>query len=93
MHGKKDIFLEHAGYIENDLVKEQEADRFASNILLTSNDEQEILKSHDYSVEGIKRAASRYGTHPSIIVGRLQHCNAIGYWQDQSLLKSICLDS
>ena len=93
LHGKKDIFLEHAGCIENDLVKEQEADRFASNILLTSNDEQEILKSHDYSVEGIKKAASRYGTHPSIIVGRLQHCNAIGYWQDQSLLKSICLDS
>lgn len=93
LHGKKDIFLEHAGCIENDLVKEQEADRFASNILLASNDEQEILKSHDYSVDGIKRAASRYGTHPSIIVGRLQHCNAIDYWQDQSLLKSICLDS
>ena len=93
LHGKKDIFLEHAGCVENDLVKEQEADRFASNILLTSNDEQEILKSHDYSVEGIKRAASRYGTHPAIIVGRLQHCNAIDYWQDQSLLKSICLDS
>ena len=93
LHGKKDIFLEHAGCIENDLVKEQEADRFASNILLTSNDEQEILKSHDYSVECIKRAASRYGTHPAIIVGRLQHCNAIGYWQDHSLLKSICLDS
>lgn len=93
LHGKKDIFLEHAGCVENDLVKEQEADRFASNILLTSNDEQEILKSHDYSVEGIKWAASRYGTHPAIIVGRLQHCNAIDYWQDQSLLKSICLDS
>ena len=93
LHGKKDIFLEHAGCVENDLVKEQEADRFASNILLTSNDEQEILKSHDYSVECIKRAASRYGTHPAIIVGRLQHCNAIDYWQDQSLLKSICLDS
>lgn len=93
LHGKKDIFLEHAGCVENDLVKEQEADRFASNILLTLNDEQEILKSHDYSVEGIKRAASRYGTHPAIIVGRLQHCNAIDYWQDQSLLKSICLDS
>ena len=93
LHGKKDIFLEHAGCVENDLVKEQEADKFASNILLTSNDEQEILKSHDYSVECIKRAASRYGTHPAIIVGRLQHCNAIDYWQDQSLLKSICLDS
>ena len=93
LHGKKDIFLEHAGCIENDLVKEQEADRFAANILLASNEEQEILKSHDYSVEGIKRAASRYRTHPAIIVGRLQHCNAIDYWQDQSLLKSICLDS
>ncbi len=92
LHGKKDIFLEQAGCMKNDSVKEEEADRFASNILLAPNEEKEILNSRNYTIEGIKMAASKYGTHPSVIVGRLQHCNAIDYWQDQSLLKSIYLD-
>lgn len=37
LHGKKDIFLEKAGCFEQDPVKEQEADKFASAQLASSN--------------------------------------------------------
>lgn len=93
LHGKKDIFLEKAGYLDQDMVKEQEADKFAANQLLSPNEEQAIIDSGDFSVTALKAAASKYATHPSIIVGRLQHMKAIDYWQDQSLLKSVSLNS
>lgn len=89
LHGKKDIFLEKAGCFDQDIIKEQEADRFASNILLSQSEEQNIIDSQDYSVPAIRRAAIKYGTHPAVIVGRLQHRKVIDYWQDQSLLKSV----
>lgn len=89
LHGKKDIFLEKAGCFEQDPIKEAEADRFASNLMLSQAEEQSIIDANDFSVNAIKKAATQYGTHPSVIVGRLQHRKAISYWQDQSLLKSI----
>lgn len=92
LHGKKEIFLEKAGCFDQDIIKEQEADKFAANQLLSQSEEQAIIDSGDYSVKAVKSAALKYGTHPSIIVGRLQHIKAIDYWQDQSLLKSISLN-
>ena len=92
LHGKKDIFLEKAGCFDQDIIKEEEADRFSSNLLLSKTEEQAILDSRDFSVKAINAAALKYGTHPSIIVGRLQHMKAIDYWQDQTLLKSISLN-
>lgn len=89
LHGKKDIFLEKAGCFDQDILKEQEADKFASNLMLSQSEEQSIIDSQDYSVENIKRTAIKYGTHPAVIVGRLQHRGVIDYWQDQSLLKSV----
>lgn len=92
LHGKKDIFLEDAGCLTIDGLKEHQANEFASNLLLTSLEEQEIIDSKDYSIEKIKHSAMKYGTHPSVIVGRLQFRKVISYWQDQSLLKSISIN-
>jgi len=92
LHGKKDVFLEKAGCFDQDILKEQEADKFASNLLLTQSEEQSIINSRDYSVDNIKRTAIKYGTHPSIIVGRLQHRRVINYWQDKSLLKTVTIN-
>lgn len=92
LHGKKEIFLEKTGCFNQDMIKEQEADKFASNQLLSHNEEQSIIDAGDYSDIAIRTAALKYGTHPSIIVGRLQHMKVIDYWQDQSILKSVSLN-
>lgn len=91
LHGRKDIFLEDIEYGDLQKSKEAEADDFAAAILLSANEEKEIILNRDYSSEAIKIYAARFGTHPSVIVGRLQHKKIIDYWQDKELLVKICL--
>ncbi len=73
LHGKKEFFLENVDYDHKEVAKEKEADDFSANLLLTNDQEAQIVVSNDYSSDSIKRFAAKYGTHPSIIVGRLQH--------------------
>lgn len=89
LHGKKDIFLEDAGGMELDLEKENEADAFSANILLSKEHENELLSTNDYSEEQIISAAKKFNTHPSIIVGRLQHLKKIEFWQHKKLMPKV----
>lgn len=89
LHGKKDIFLEKAGLSGQDETKEQEADAFASDILLSSNDEHEFLRCSSFTEAAILAAAKRYNTHPAILVGRLKHLRIMEYWQGQSFNKHV----
>ncbi len=84
LHGKKDIFLEKAGIDDKDEKKEKEADRFASEILLSSADEHDFLQNNSFTESVIKEAAKKYNTHPAILVGRLKHIGVMKYWQGQS---------
>lgn len=76
LHGKKDVFLEDNAYLDQQREKENEADTFASNLLLSKQAEnkiiQEIQEKH-ISKNLIKTLAEKYQTHPAIIIGRLQH--------------------
>ena len=89
MHGRKDIFLEDIEYSDFQKEKETEADAFASAMLFDPAEEEEIIRGGDFSHDAIVGYAERFGTHPSIIVGRLQHKHIIGYWQDSDLLEKI----
>ena len=89
LHGKKAIFLEESVSTELEKSKEAEADIFATNVLLSKNEELAIISAKDYSPKSVVEAAIKYSTHPSIIVGRLQHLKLIKYWQDQSLMKKV----
>lgn len=91
LHGKKDIFLESIDYDDKQKEKEAEADSFASKTLLTQAEENEIVKNGDFSEDSIKEYAKRFETHPSVIVGRLQHKKHISYWQDNQLVEKIDL--
>src|SRR5574344_2135139 len=91
LHGRKDIFLEDIKYSDLQKEKETEADNFASKLLLNPNEEETIIKNGDYSTKAICEYAKQFGTHPSIIVGRLQHKKVIDYWQDNSLIKKVNL--
>ena len=55
----------------------------------TKEQEAEIIAAHNYTLDGIKASAAKYSTHPSIIVGRLQHLKEVKYWQDKELLPKI----
>lgn len=89
LHGKKEIFLEDAGLTGQDEAKEKEADAFASNILLSSNEELEFLRNSSFPEAVILEAAKKYNTHPSILVGRLKHLKVMEYWQGQSFNKHV----
>ena len=89
LHGKKEIFLEDSVNIDIDKEKEEEADNFAANILLSKQEEKVIVDSNDFSAQAICQAAEKFATHPSIILGRLQHLKLIKYWQDQSLVRKV----
>lgn len=86
LHGKKDVFLEDAEHRETLKQKEEEADRFAAEQLLSQNAENEIVRELDGAQptkQFIVDQANRYQTHPAIIVGRLQHNGIIR--QDSAL--------
>ncbi len=89
LHGKKDVFLEGVDCSGYDMAKEGEADRFSSELLLSTTDERKIIANGDFSAGSVIGMAESLGTHPSVIVGRLQHKKLIKYWQDQSLLKKV----
>ena len=89
LHGKKDIFLENIEYDDKEISKEKEADEFASKIVLSNEEEQEIIKSGDYSPSNIKLFAQKFGTHHSIIIGRLQYHKIIPYNYDSQLLEKV----
>lgn len=73
LHGKKDIFLEESGCMQQNQEKELEADTFAINTLISRDNEKLILNQHYRSFEEIKDVAVQLHTHPALIVGRLLH--------------------
>lgn len=79
LHGKKDIFLESIEYSDKDLEKEKEADDFAIKWTFSKAEEEEILKRPELFEEDILAFAKKFGTHPAIIIGRLQHDGFIDY--------------
>ena len=89
LHGKKEIFLENAGLTNQDQTKENEADTFASDILLSRTHEHEFLRNSTFTEKVILDAAKKYNTHPSILVGRLKHLGIMKYWQGQALSKNV----
>ncbi|MBS1527436.1 MAG: HigA family addiction module antidote protein [Bacteroidetes bacterium] len=78
LHGKKEVFLEQFDGYENDEQKEEEANRFATEWLLPdslTNNLPEKITDND-----IKDLARRAGTHPGIVVGRLQKLGKLPYY-------------
>lgn len=91
LHGKKDIFLEDTEYSDKEQKKEDEADHFASEILLPIEQENEIIQHGNYSESTILTYAEKFNVHPAIIVGRLQHRGIIPYSLLQNLKVNINL--
>lgn len=79
LHGSTYVSLEMNHYEADAEPKEKEANDWAGELLFSNND-LSLLKQMDYSNVGvIKQYARKINTHPSIIVGRLQREDLIGY--------------
>lgn len=89
LHGKKDIFMENIEYSDKQMEKENEADTFASKILLSPTEENEIINNGDFSISTIRMFAKKFNTHPAIIVGRLQHKKILSYYENTDLIAKI----
>ncbi len=76
-HGKKDLFIDEDGMHD---VREEEANRFASELLIPQRELSLFIKSNPTpSEQDVNRFASRLGIAPSIVVGRLQHDRTIPF--------------
>jgi len=92
LHGKKDIFLEDIEYSTYQKEKEEEADKFASETLMDTKQEQELIQLTHFSKESIMRFSEKFNTAPAIIVGRLQHKSLLSFKALNDLKPNIELD-
>lgn len=79
LHGKKEVFLEEVSGIELDKKKEDEANRFASELLLSHSQLKEILMGGEITLTKVMGYSEMFLTPPGAIVGRLQHLGIIKY--------------
>ncbi|HUU29464.1 MAG TPA: HigA family addiction module antitoxin [archaeon] len=82
-HNKGNVFLDSKECNDND--KEQEANRFASNILISPSSLKEFKNKGHFTTKDIIHFAKETGVHPGIVVGRLQHDKIIPYTHFNSL--------
>ena len=91
LHGKKYISIENID-IDGEIKEyENEADDFASNCLLSKEQEKEILKNKKLFSDDIIVYARKFGTHPACIIGRLQHLKKIKFGVGNDFFKPIVL--
>ncbi len=91
LHGKKEIFLEDLEGTPTDTQKEDEADKYASEILLSEKDVREILSAKPLSLGTIQFFAAKFQIPAGIIAGRLQHMKVIPFTWGNELKKRINL--
>jgi len=92
-HGKNDVFLEEADYNENDMAKEEEANNFASEMLLTKSQEKVLVDNSPLMEKEILDIARRFETHPAILIGRLKFLGALKYTEFNQFYCEINLDN
>jgi len=72
-HGKRLVFLDILGEDGLDPKEEEEANHFASDLLIPSQDYSAFVTRKDFSEQAIRAFAHKQGLAPSIVLGRLQH--------------------
>lgn len=78
LHGKKEVFIEGGNGSSEGATrqKEQEADRFATELLLPARELERLrplAEQKRLGKERVRAFAHELGVHPGIVVGRLQH--------------------
>jgi addiction module HigA family antidote len=85
---KKKIFVEGAGSDAEHLEHEEEANRFAQDILIPANDWKAFVKAGNYQAMTIQRFSESIEIHPGITTGRLLREKLISFVQPQANLRA-----
>lgn len=91
LHGKKDIFLENVAGTETDEKKEAEANAYASKILLSEAQLNEILNTTPLTTETVYAFANKFRIPAGVIIGRLQHLKLLPFSIGNGVRKPIDL--
>jgi len=92
LHGKKYVSIENID-IEGEIAEyEKQADDFAAEILLSQDEEKEVLRKKPLFEEDVIDFAKKFGTHPACIIGRLQFLKEIPYSIGNGLIEPIILE-
>ena len=84
-HGKREVFLETSAYSHG--VKEEEANRFAADMLIAPADFRFFAKQANFTKAAIIEFANVLDIAPGVVVGRLQHENLLHWDSSCSRLK------
>jgi addiction module HigA family antidote len=79
LHGKKYISIENINYSDQDIEKEEEADRFAVEHTFSEREEEEVLNSIPLNPDKLRFFAKKFNTHPAMIIGRFHHKRLVPY--------------
>lgn len=82
-HGKREVFIEEKDRQVNKA--EQEADRFAQNILIPEAAYKAFISNDRFDSASIGRFAKNNSIAPGIVVGRLQHDKVIHFSKGNNL--------
>ena len=74
-HGKKEIFIDGLDSWVSDQEKEAQADAFASRMLLTEKERNELFHYSKFNKELIIHLSEKFQKHPGIIVAQVQRQN------------------
>lgn len=77
LHGRRKVFID-ADEDESSR-EEREANEFASNTLIPSEDWQRFIGQKRFTKADIRRFAEKVGVSPGVVVGRLQHERRLGF--------------
>lgn len=75
LHGKKRVFIDEKNRREDE--EERQADQFAAREMIPDREYQKLTSQKSYSKQAILAFAESINIAPSIVVGRLQHEEAI----------------
>uniref|UniRef100_Q3ARB9 Putative plasmid maintenance system antidote protein, XRE family n=1 Tax=Chlorobium chlorochromatii (strain CaD3) TaxID=340177 RepID=Q3ARB9_CHLCH len=70
-HNKKDVFIEGMDYSFDGKKKEDEANMYAEEYLISRKEENELLASTSFQKDDIQHFAEKFSTHPAVVIGRL----------------------
>ena len=83
---RRHIFIEAEGLAEEDVVHEEDANRFAAETLIPGAAYRGLI-TKDPGIAQIRSFAKTIGVHPGIVVGRLQRDMVIAYGHPAGKLK------
>jgi addiction module HigA family antidote len=83
---RRHVFVEAPGLPEEDVAHEEDANRFAAEILIPKEDYAKLVAKGPGTAE-IRTFARRIGVHPGIVVGRLQRDKVLAYGHPAGNLK------